>query len=413
MLVALMLTTWSLVLLGLFDLFSLVVSFAGLALSRSVIARRLSPVRLIREAWRQMVIRFLDLLDDLQAFAAVVRTLPSRGVRWLRRRLPRGPDVAWIGSYGAVVLGSGALRLIDILAHPSPAAGNNYLQRIDGVVAVGARRMPSNDLHGMDLLLGSIARLVTVDPTMLVRIAPAVVAGFVSVSLIVCLRHWSVSHGSVLIAAVVVGLAGVASWLPPLGGEDLLGIETALAAALPAFVFSSQAIATGTEWLGGRGERRRLAAASVGVAVFLHPAAGTAVFVCLVLGVVVSWAMSQRESAPSVRLSLWLLAGEVLGLAPLVLVGLARGDITAPLRSILTEVGSGSGEFPVAAPPSWPVVLLASICAVGLTTTRLPLPTQPTSCVWRSDSSERAASSLQRSRFLSDSAWPRCFDRPM
>jgi hypothetical protein len=372
MLVALLLATWVLVLLGLFDLFSLTASFAGLTLARSVIAHRISPAQLIRNAWRQIVSWFLDLLDDVHVLATKARTSPARAVEWTLATLPRGPDLAWAASFGAVIVGAGTLRLVDVLAHPSPAWGDQYLQRITGVVAVGARTLPANDLYGVDLLLGAFARVVTVDPTMLVHLAPAVVASVLVATLIACLRRWNVSRGPTLIASMAVALAGVASWFPPLGGIDPFGIEVAMAVAMPALVFASEAIANGLPGLGSAAERRHLAAASIGLAAFLHPAVGAAMFVGLVLGVVVSWAMSQRDAAPLARLVVWVATGGIVGLAPIAIAGWTRGDVTAPFRSVLAEVGARTGEPASPSVPSWPALALAVVAMALLLAPELP-----------------------------------------
>jgi hypothetical protein len=232
--------------------------------------------------------------------------------------------------------------------------------------------LPANDLYGVDLLLGAFARFVTVDPTMLVHLAPAVVASVLVATVIACLRRWNVSRGPTLIASVAVALAGVASWFPPLGGIDPFGIEVAMAVALPALVFASEAIANGLPGLGSAGERRRLAAASVGLAAFLHPAAGAAMFVGLVLGVVVSWAMSQRDPAPPARLVVWVTAGGIVGLVPIALAGWTRGDVTAPFRAVLAEVGSGAVGTSPASAPSWLVLVLASVALALLLAPDLP-----------------------------------------
>jgi hypothetical protein len=374
MLVALMLSTWVLVLLGMFDLFSLMASLIGLTVARSVIANRLSPMALGRAAWRRLVIAFLDLLDSVKLLGEKTRSLPSRTRAWVIATTPRGPDLAWSVSFGAVIIGAGVLRLIDALAHPSPALGDEYLQRITGVVAIGRRTLPANDLYGVDLLLGAFSRLVTVDPTMLVHLAPAVIGSLLVTTIIACLRRWKVSRGPTLIAAVAVGLAGVASWLPPLGGVDPFGIEVAMAIGVPALVFASEAIVGLT---GGRSERQRLAAAAIGLAVFFHPAAGMAMLVGVCLGVLVSWSMSQRDPTPSVRLVVWSIIGAVGGLIPTGVVAWTRGDVSAPFRTMLAEIGvhSTSAVDAVARSgplPTWPAFVLAGAALLLLLAPELP-----------------------------------------
>jgi hypothetical protein len=112
MAVATIVVVWVLVLLGTFEVFSLLVSYAAIGVTRAAMQLRLSPVALARRTWQQTVIWAPGVLDAGHQIKVRAKTWQSVARAAIRRRRRGGLESVIDPSWAPTLVAVAALAVI-------------------------------------------------------------------------------------------------------------------------------------------------------------------------------------------------------------------------------------------------------------------------------------------------------------
>jgi hypothetical protein len=251
--------------------------------------------------------------EDTTGFPRVPAAL---GRRALAAR-PRGVEAGWLLLGVAVLAVSAWLRLRDALLHPAATQADHFLH-LDWLRELLADEQLWPDgfyPQGSTALIGVLQRFTALDETLLVRLMPGMAACGLVVTVAWAVRRLTGSAAATVIAVALYGMGAFGGLLPfpwPLS-EDVLAVEVALVALLPALVLATEAAA-------GRPGARRSAFLAVLVAGLVHPVVGALTLGGVVIvSVVYAVRPYVRSRTPAQVLAVALGAGVVaaipLGLA--------------------------------------------------------------------------------------------------
>jgi len=370
-----------LVLVHLYDLFSLLASYVAVHLGYLAWARRLPLRQTARRLWTRLVTFLLDVLETRVQLHRWLRAQVDIIRRDLVASLPHGTDRWWAVAFGTVLGISGYLRLSDVFHHPAPAPWDYYLHLL-WLKGLGINRLYVDGVYpyGSHALFEALHRFTALDEALMLRLAPGLVG-----ILVVMTIYWGVvrltdRRGPALVAAALYGVFAYAGWLPlrlDLQG-DVLAVDVALVFLVPTFVFLTEAL-----------HLHPFAATSLGphalwlllqgmACLFLiHPFVGVLALLG-VGGTALATIVLEHQGGTGRQVAYALgaaLAGTVLGTLPL-LLGLALGK--PPHRGLLRWdihfLGAALREawFPPAEPAPQPTLLLTLAIAGALVLLLLP-----------------------------------------
>ncbi len=322
MLVAIALTSWVLVLLHLFDLFSLIGSLGLLLLGRTFVRSQLSPRELARAAWRRAVRSTLHLIDGGTAAGATARLVGRQLLDAVWDRRPRGGAARWAAAEAAVVAVAVGSRMVDVLLHPAPTQPGEFVQHVTGIAAVADRQFPTGAI-GADLILGALSRMVTVDIPILVRVAGPVLAGILTLTVMRAARQAGSDRWAAVLAGLAVASVGIASWAPPettppLQVQMLLIIAVAGCSTLHRAATDTTAQRRHTYAVGLCGL----------LGAFVTPALGLVLVAGWAAACVVHWAMRIPSAIRRRNLAIAAMTGWMIGTVPIAVAGTLGGGAT-------------------------------------------------------------------------------------
>ncbi|MBN1993424.1 MAG: biotin/lipoyl-binding protein [Anaerolineae bacterium] len=375
-----------LVLLNIYDIFSLVAAFIIVWLVYLAAVLKVPLLARSRSMVKTTIMSSLDVLDGRVPLGDTVKNALARLWRTFVGALPRGVDIWWAVAFIIVLMVSGYIRLSPTVTDPAPAYGDSYLHLL-WLKGLGFNRLYPDGLYpfGGYALLQVLRQFTALDPTLLIQLIPGL-AGVLLVAAI----YWSVvrltgSRGAGLIGSALYGIFAFARWLPvpvpPQG--DVLTVELALIFLLPSIVYLAEAIA-GREAVAQPANKTAepeqlvkpslpypaaswLFLMAVTCVFLIQPFVGIlALFGSIIAGVIA--AVLGRSLWAGLRLSGLALVAAVLGMLPL-LIGFAAGKPIhlGPMRWDVIFYGAllREGRFFPEPPPAPDLALLSYLGILG------------------------------------------------
>ncbi len=272
---------------------------------------------------------------------------------------PRGVEAGWLLLGVAVLTVSAWLRLRDAFAHPATTQADHFLH-LDWLRELLADEQLWPDgfyPQGSTALMGVLQRFTALDETLLVRLMPGMAACALVVTVGWAARRMTGSSAATVTAVALYGIGAFGELLPfpwPLS-EDVLAVEVALVALLPALVLANEAAA-------GRPGARRSAFLAVAAAGLVHPVMGALALAGVAIVSVAYWVRPYvRSRTPAQVLAVALGGGMVAAIPP----GLALVAGEPPPERIVDDGFIAPRGFPV--PPmdvplgALPALALASL----------------------------------------------------
>ncbi|MFQ5343686.1 MAG: hypothetical protein ACE5F6_19260, partial [Anaerolineae bacterium] len=290
-----------LVLLHLFDFFSLLASYLALGLGTASLQRGRLPITELQQGTTRLEVTIIDMMEGNLPYHIWLSRHRERIQRWAASRQPDRDALAWWTVLGMVLLISAGLRLAGVPARAAPGDPGSYLH------AAWTRLLVSNTIWpggaypmGTHAWIEAIAQFARVDEALLVRMAGGLAGLLLTLTVYVTVRWAGGRRGPAVVATALYGMF-IFSGVLPAGAwrqQELHPFELGLVFLLPSLMFCAEFLNT------PRRPVLLLASESLAAGFILHPVAGLFGLVGL-LAVLVVHALSRRGA---VRRIAWAVA---------------------------------------------------------------------------------------------------------
>ncbi|MFQ5596199.1 MAG: hypothetical protein ACE5HA_18815, partial [Anaerolineae bacterium] len=260
-----------LVLLHLFDFFSLVISYLILGVGIASWHRRRLPIAELNRAVTLLEASMIDALEGNLPYRLWLTGYWRRIERQLLARQPDRAAVAWGIVLGVVLLISAGLRLAGVPARAAPGDPGSYLHMTWTRLLASKVIWPNGAFPmGADSWVQTIAQFARVDTSVLIRATGGLVGLLMTVAVYVTVRWAGGRHGPAVVATAMYGIF-IFSGVLPAGAwrqQELHPFEFGLVFLLPSLMFFAGFLDSGRRallWLAGE---------CLASAFILHPVSG-------------------------------------------------------------------------------------------------------------------------------------------
>lgn len=228
-----------LVLIGVYDLFSLIASYALLYLLHLFLRPQGLPLTEVERLFTQLVVFGMDTLERRVSYGELARRRWDDFEAWIRRRMPSRDQILWGLTLAWVLLVSVYLRLYEALTHAALTPA--FYSHLKWLKSLTRRELYVDGIYpyGAFTLLSALKHFTLLDEGMLLRVAQALAGGLTVAAIYFALRRFSGRRDAALLGASLYGIFAFAQIFPglPLYPNEALPLEMALAFLLPTWVF--------------------------------------------------------------------------------------------------------------------------------------------------------------------------------
>ncbi|MDY7018464.1 MAG: hypothetical protein SU899_00080 [Chloroflexota bacterium] len=356
-----------LVLLHIYDFFSLTVVFISIFLILAFRKARKSPRKGIREWLTNLNMFIFEASEGRAKIGGNLKQwlLNIRGR--IARSLPRRTELVWWGGLLWVLVMSGYLRLAPAITNATVGPRESYLH-LFWIKAWDMNQIYPSGIfpEGMHALVSALKQVTFLPEEILIRGGGGLVSVLLVFIIYVAVRELSKDRGAALISAAFYGIFAFAGFLPIDANRQIIlsPLSTSLIVLLPTCLFLVDYLL--------HGKRRCLILYSVGVAAsfFIHPLAGIVALIALIPALACHAIF--RIALP-IKDALKLLLGGIAAVAVgslFPLIGLALDKpIYAGKPDLAREIFGGfliDHDLPAIVSSGLPVMLIASCIAILL-----------------------------------------------
>lgn len=259
-----------LVLIGIYDLFSLTAGYALLYLLLLFLRPEGLPLANVERLFTQIVISGLDALEGRGGYGELLRQRWYDFKTWVRQQTPSLDQILWGLALFWVLLVSIYLRLYEALNHAAfTPVFYSHLKWLKGLTR---RELYVDGIYpyGAFTLLSGLKTFTFLDEAVLLRVAQGLTCGLTVAAIHFTIRHFSGRRDAALLGASLYGVFTFAQTFPglPLYPNEALPLEMALAFLLPTWVFLARYLTEREPvWLG-------LAFQGTVTVILIHPLVG-------------------------------------------------------------------------------------------------------------------------------------------
>ena len=323
-----------LVLVGVYDLFSLILGYVALYLFYLLLQPAGLPRAAVEDLFTRSVVFGLDALEGRVQYREWARRRWDEFRGRMERQLPTLDQVPWGVALLWVLLTSIYLRLYEALHHA--AFSPTFYTHLRWLKSLTRRELYVDGIspYGAFALLSGLKLVAFLDESLLLQVAQGLAGGLTAAAVYFAIRHFSGRRSAALLGASLYGIFSFGQILPglPLYPNEALPLELALAFLLPSWVFLARYLTEQkSAWLG-------LAFQGTATAFLIHPFVGAAALAGWALALLAGLACGRWRGRGALRVA--LAAGGVLVVGNIFyLVGLLGGkawDVDIPALTLRT-----------------------------------------------------------------------------
>jgi len=250
-----------LVLIGIYDLFSLMASYALLYLlllflrpEGPVLSEAEGlPLTAVKRLFTRFVVFGLDALEGRVSYSKLACRCWDDFKTWIGRQAPSISQTLWGLALLWVLLVSVYLRLYEALNHAALTPA--FYTHLKWLKALARKELYVDGIYpyGAFTLLSGLKQFTFLDEAVLLQVAQGLTGGLTVAALCFAIRHFSGRRDAALLGASLYGIFTFSQILPglPLYPNEALPLEMALAFLLPTWVFLARYLAEReSTWLG-------------------------------------------------------------------------------------------------------------------------------------------------------------------
>lgn len=290
-----------LVLIGVYDLFSLMASYALLYLLLLLLRPQGLPLTDVERLFTRFVVFGLDALERRVSYGELARRRWDGFKAWVGRQVPSREQILWGLTLLWVLLVSVYLRLYEALTHA--ALTPVFYSHLKWLKALTRKELYVDGIYpyGAFTLLSALQQFTFLDEGVLLRVAQGLVGGLTVAAVYFALRRFSGRRDAALLGASLYGIFAFGQILPglPLYPNEALPLEMALAFLLPTWVFLARYLAERKPvWL-------TLAFQGTATVFLIHPFVGVVALVGWVLAMLAAliYARWRAQGTPQMALA--------------------------------------------------------------------------------------------------------------
>jgi len=242
-----------LTLIGIYDLFSLLVSYLLLYFLLLFLRPEGLPLAGVERLFGQSMAFLMDALERRVDYGELARRRWADLKTWARERAPDRDRTLWAIALLWVLLTSVYLRLYESLSHAAlTPTFYSHLKWLKGLTR-GELYVDGLYPYGAFTLLSGLKLFTFLDEAVLLRVAQGLAGGLTVAAVYFAVRHFSGRRDAALLGASLYGIFSFARVFPglPFYPNQALPVELALAFLLPTWVFMSRYLAERKPvWLG-------------------------------------------------------------------------------------------------------------------------------------------------------------------
>jgi len=259
-----------LVLVGIYDLFSLIVSYVLLYLLLLFLRPKGLPLTAAERLFAQFMAFTMDALEMRVDYGELVRRRWAELKAWAGERVPDRDRTLWGIALLWVLLTSVYLRLYEALSHA--ALTPTFYSHLKWLKGLTRNELYVDGLYpyGAFALLSGLKQFTFLDEAVLLRVAQGLAGGLTVAAVYFAVHHFSGRRDAALLGASLYGIFSFAQVFPglPFYPNEALPTEMALAFLLPTWVFMARYLAERKSvWLG-------LAFQGTATVFLIHPLVG-------------------------------------------------------------------------------------------------------------------------------------------
>ncbi len=242
-----------LVLTGVYDLFSLMISYALLYLLHLFLRPQGLPLTDVERLFTRFVVFGMDALERRVSYGELARRRWEDFKAWGRQQVPSRDQILWGLALLWVLLVSVYLRLYEALTHA--ALTPTFYSHLRWLKALTRKELYVDGIYpyGAFTLASALQQFAFLDEAVLLRVTQALTGGLTVAAIYFAVRHFSGRRDAALLGASLYGIFAFGQVLPglPLYPNEALPLEMALAFLLPTWVFLTRYLAERKGmWLG-------------------------------------------------------------------------------------------------------------------------------------------------------------------
>jgi hypothetical protein len=298
-----------LVLIGIYDLFSLIISYALLYLLLLFLRPQGLPLTDAERLFTRFVVFGMDALERRVSYRELARRRWDDFKAWIGRQVPSRDQILWGLALLWVLLLSVYLRLYEALTHA--ALTPTFYSHLKWLKALTRKELYVDGIYpyGAFTLLSALKQFTFLDEGMLLRVVQGLAGGLTVAAIYFALRRFSGRRDAALLGASLYGIFAFAQILPglPLYPNEALPLEIALAFLLPTWIFLARYLAEREGvWL-------TLAFQGTVTVFLIHPFVGAVALVGWVLAMPAALIYGRWRAQGTPRMTLAAVGAVILG----------------------------------------------------------------------------------------------------